>query len=92
MQSEPKTQIESCIEAADYDANKFRKLKLPGHNEWYAALLQTMKALVAYASEHFPTGASYDREGKGDWNQFLAGDDKKAPTEQKPAATVVKKE
>ena len=90
--SDPKTQIESCIEAADYDANKFRKLKIPGHNEWYAALLQTLKALIAYASENFSSGANYDMGGKGDWNQFLAGDKQAPVAVQKPVATVEKKE
>lgn len=86
-------QIESCMESADYDANRFRKLKIPGHNEWYASLTAALKSLVAYTTENYPSGVLYDREGTADWSQFLAGSDKgSASVSKTEAPTAAKKE
>jgi hypothetical protein len=58
---------------ADYNANKFSKLKIPGHNEWYAALNGALKAFSTYCEENFYSGLSYNTNGSKNWNDFLTG-------------------
>jgi len=91
----PKVVIESSIEAADYDANRFRKLKVAEHNEWYNALIAATKTLIPYTTENFPMGLNYNFNGSGSWNDLLSGTATTAkPTQaaSTPAPSAPKKE
>lgn len=87
-QNSPKVVIESSIEAADYDANKFRKLKVVEHNDWYNALIAATKTLLPYTAEHFPMGLNFNFNGTGNWNDLLNGGGSPVKVSA-PQATVV---
>ena len=83
--------IESAIESADFDANKFRKKGVAAHNEWYNSLIAALKSLIPYTTENYKSGPTFNFHGTGDWNDFLSGN-KSAPAAKTTPAPETKVE
>ena len=68
----PEFPLKGGIEAADFNAIKFQKLKNEDHNEWYKRITSAFKILQAFVKKNYPTGLQFNFDGKGNWEDLLS--------------------
>lgn len=69
----PEVTVKGAIEAADFNALKFQRQKNLPHNDWYRAILDTMKIFEVWVKKNFPSGLIFNMKGEGNWNDLLDG-------------------
>lgn len=77
--------LKGAIEAGEYNANKFRTLKVHGHNEWYTVLKDAMKVLDGYCKERHEMGLQFSFNGGVSWAEALSRGGQAAPSQPSAA-------
>ena len=79
----PDFTFKAGIEAADFNAIKFQKLKNEGHNDWWKHGSTAFKVLHQYVKKNMETGLQFNFNGTGNWEDLLDGTpQKQAPKPQ----------
>ena len=80
----PEFTFQGAIESSEFQANKFRTQKVQAVNEWYNALLASIKTLQKEVKESYPTGVTYNFHGTGSWDGLLTGSAPQSQSQSPP--------